>query len=250
MGIKKVNTSAYHPHTDGLVERYNCTLLDMLSKTAKQNGKDWDNCLPFILFAYRSSPQTSTGESPFYLLYGRDPKLPTEAVLCPPPSFALQVDADDVVTEITKRMSQAWSLAGDAIKKAQVQQKQHHDARARSATFVEGERVFVLMPAAKSGTAYKLARPFHGPYRVVHVVDNGVEVRPVDQPHTTPTRVAMNRVHRCCVEIPNVFWPRKDALPLSQDFTLDSKKEPDPPVEPTPQQTEWTSRLRPRMRTS
>ena len=58
-----------------------------------------------------------------------------------------QVDADDYVTEITKRMSQAWSSAGDAIKKAQVQQKQHHDARARSATFVEGERVFVYMPA-------------------------------------------------------------------------------------------------------
>ena len=169
MGIKKVNTTAYHPQTDGLVERFNRTLLDMLSKTAKQNGKDWDNCLPFILFAYRSSPQTSTGESPFYLLYGRDPKLPTEAVLCPPPSSALQVDADDYVTEITKRMSQAWSLAGDAIKKAQVQQKQHHDARARSATFVESERVFVYMPAAKSGMAYKLARPFHGSYRVVHV---------------------------------------------------------------------------------
>ena len=131
-----MNTTAYHPQTDGLVEQFNRTLFDMLSKTAKQNGKDWDNCLPFILFAYWSSSQTSTGESPFYLLYGRDPKLPTEAVLCPPPSSALQVAADNYVTEITKRMSQAWSVVGDAIKKAQVQQKQHHDARARSATFV------------------------------------------------------------------------------------------------------------------
>ena len=77
--------------------------------------------------------------------------------------------------------------------------------------YVEGERVFVYMPAAKSNTAYKLARPFHGPYRVVHVVDNGVEVRPVDQPHATPTRVALNRVRRCPVEMPDVFWPRKDA---------------------------------------
>ena len=205
MGMKKVNTTAYHPQTDGLVERFNCTLLDMLSKTAKQNGKDWDYCLSFILFAYRSSPQISTGESPFYLLYGRDSKLPIEAVLCPPPSFALQVDADDYVTEITKRMSQAWSLAGDAIIKAQVQQKQHHDTHARSAMFVEGERVVVLMPAAKSGTAYKLARPFHGLYRVVHVVDNGVEVTAVDQPHATLTRVALNWVRRCPVEMPDVF---------------------------------------------
>ena len=166
MGRKKVNTTAYHPQTDGLEKHFNRTLLDMLSKTAKRNGKDWDSCLPFVLFAYCSSPQTSTGESPFYLLYGRDPRLPTEAVLCSPPSLALQSDADDYVAEITKRISPAWGLAGDTIKKAQVQQKQQHDVCARSATFVEGECVFVYMPAAQSGAAYKLARPYHGPYCV------------------------------------------------------------------------------------
>ena len=52
MGMKKVNTTAYHPQTHGLVERFNRTLLDMLSKTTKQNGKDWDSCLSFVLFAY------------------------------------------------------------------------------------------------------------------------------------------------------------------------------------------------------
>ena len=60
---------------------------------------------------------------------------------CTPKLFALQVEADDYVTEITRRMSQTWSLAVDAIKKGQVQQKQHHDTWAHSATFVEGERV-------------------------------------------------------------------------------------------------------------
>ena len=99
------------------------------------------------------------------------------------------------------------------------------------------------MPPTKSGRAYKLARPFHGPYRVVHVVDNGVEVRPVDQSHVTPTHVALNRVRRCLVEMPDVLWPQKDALPLSQDLTIDSKKEPEPPGEPTQQQTNWPSRL-------
>ena len=87
---------------------------------AKQNGKDWDSCMPFVLFGYGSSPQTSTGESGLTSFYGRGPRLPTEAVLCPPPSVTLQSDADDYIAEIMKRMSQAWGLAGDAIKKAQV----------------------------------------------------------------------------------------------------------------------------------
>ncbi len=85
MGIKKVNTTAYHPQTDGLVERFNRTLTDMLAKTVEKGGKDWDRRLPYVLFAYRSSPQESTKESPFFLLYGRDPKLPTQSTMVPPP---------------------------------------------------------------------------------------------------------------------------------------------------------------------
>ena len=73
LGVKKVNTTAYHPQYDGLVERFNRSLIDMLSKTVQAHGQDWDEKLPFVLFAYRASIQQSTLESPFYLMYGRDP---------------------------------------------------------------------------------------------------------------------------------------------------------------------------------
>jgi transposase InsO family protein len=53
LGFKKVNTSAYHPQTDGLVERFNRTLTAMLAKTVERGGRDWDQRLPFVLFAYR-----------------------------------------------------------------------------------------------------------------------------------------------------------------------------------------------------
>ena len=84
MGLKKVNTTAYHPQGDGLVERFNRTLTDMLSKTADRSGKNWDECLPYVLFTYHTSMQESTQESPFYLLHGRDPCLPTEEALAVP----------------------------------------------------------------------------------------------------------------------------------------------------------------------
>ncbi len=82
MGVHKLNTTAYHTQTDGLVERFNRTLTDMLAKTVERNGYDWDHHLPFVLFAYRSSLQESTQESLFFLLYGRDPRLLTETA-CP-----------------------------------------------------------------------------------------------------------------------------------------------------------------------
>ena len=56
----------------------------MLAKTVERSGKDRDTRLPYVLFAYRASPQKSTRESPFYLLYGRDPRLPGDVALSPP----------------------------------------------------------------------------------------------------------------------------------------------------------------------
>ena len=54
-------------------------LTNMLAKTVDRSGRNWDAQLPYILFAYQTSMQTSTQESPFFLMYGRVPKLQTEA---------------------------------------------------------------------------------------------------------------------------------------------------------------------------
>ena len=83
LGVEKINTTAYHPQTDGLVERMNRTLVDMLSKVAHKDPKTWDNYLQYVLFAYRTSPHDSTQQTPFRLLYGREAVLPTDEVLLP-----------------------------------------------------------------------------------------------------------------------------------------------------------------------
>ena len=49
--IKKVNTSGYHPQTNGMIEKFNSTLIGMVSKVAASSGRDWDTHLPFPLFA-------------------------------------------------------------------------------------------------------------------------------------------------------------------------------------------------------
>ena len=69
--VHPIKTTPYHPQTDGLVERLNQTLKSMLKKAAIGEGKDWDKLIPYLLFAYREVPQSSTGFSPFELLYGR-----------------------------------------------------------------------------------------------------------------------------------------------------------------------------------
>uniref|UniRef100_A0A3Q1F2Z4 Gypsy retrotransposon integrase-like protein 1 n=2 Tax=Acanthochromis polyacanthus TaxID=80966 RepID=A0A3Q1F2Z4_9TELE len=80
LGIRGVKTSPYHPQTDGLVERFNKTLKSMLRKFVEDSGADWDQWLPFLLFAYREVPQASTGFSPFQLLYGHAVRGPLDVL--------------------------------------------------------------------------------------------------------------------------------------------------------------------------
>ena len=83
-------------------------------------------------------------------------------------------------------------------------------------TFVEGDRVFVYMPAARSGKAYKLSRPFHGPYRIVKLYESGADVQPVDNPRIDPIRVAFNRLRVCANEISDEFWPTKGTKAIAK----------------------------------
>ncbi|XP_075910632.1 uncharacterized protein LOC142906516 [Petromyzon marinus] len=72
LGTKKIRTSPYHPQSDGMVDRLNRTLTSMLC---------WDLFVPGVLAAYRLAPHASTGFSPFYLMYGREPEPPVHVQL-------------------------------------------------------------------------------------------------------------------------------------------------------------------------
>ena len=74
LGIKKLNTTAYHPQCDGMVERFNQTLKTMLRKLAAVFGNQWDRYLSGVLWAYRNTAHDSTQEKPSFLLDCRTPQ--------------------------------------------------------------------------------------------------------------------------------------------------------------------------------
>ncbi|KAG3118558.1 hypothetical protein C6341_g27465 [Phytophthora cactorum] len=80
LGIKKLFGSAYHPQTQGLVERFNGSLMGMLRMYVSETQTDWDEYLPRVLFAYRTAYHEGMGDTPFFSLYGHDPVQPIDLV--------------------------------------------------------------------------------------------------------------------------------------------------------------------------
>ena len=78
--IKKTRTTPYHPQSDGMVERFNRTLTTMLNMFVKENHKDWDEQIPYVMMAYRATEHETMGLSPNMLMLGRETSTPLDLV--------------------------------------------------------------------------------------------------------------------------------------------------------------------------
>ena len=110
LGITKLNTTAYHPQCDGMVERFNRTLKSMLRKHASRFGNQWDCYLSSVLWAYRNTPHESTGEKPSMLLFGLNLRSPTEAAYLNP-SKVVPSTVEDYKEKTMLSLSSARQLA-------------------------------------------------------------------------------------------------------------------------------------------
>ena len=205
LDVKKLNTTAHHPECDGAVERFNRTLKSMLRKQAATHGAQWDQYLHGILWAYRNTPHTSTGEKPSYLLFGMDCRSPTEAALLPPKSLKI-TNLSDYREEMVMALSTARALALKASQKSQQHYKQQHDKKATTSKFNVGEWVLVYFPQDDVGKMRKLSQPWHGPYRVISRNDPDVTVKKIYFPDDAPIQVHQSRVQQCPELFPQGFY--------------------------------------------
>ena len=164
LDIDKTRTTPLRPQSDGMVKRFNRTLEAMLSKFVTVNQKDWDELLPFVMMAYRSSVHESTGCSPSEMMLGRNVQLPVELLFYRP-----QEEALDSPTEYAHRLQQRMErthLARDTLRIESDRQKRHYDHRADRGLYDVGDAVWLHNPTRKRGISPKLQRPWEGPYLV------------------------------------------------------------------------------------
>ena len=80
LGIEKTRTTPLHPQSDGMVERFNRTLEAQLSKFVDDNQRNWDQCVPLLMMAYRSAVHETSGSTPAQVMLGRDIRLPVDLI--------------------------------------------------------------------------------------------------------------------------------------------------------------------------
>uniref|UniRef100_A0A0B7BPK8 Integrase catalytic domain-containing protein n=1 Tax=Arion vulgaris TaxID=1028688 RepID=A0A0B7BPK8_9EUPU len=112
-GIKKSRTSAYNPRGNGICERFNRTLLAMLRSLEDSDKLEWSHHVPHVVLGYNITPHTSTGWSPYYLLYGRHPKLPINFVI--EDLFNPDVQGKDDIIFHKRKLAEAHRDASDRI---------------------------------------------------------------------------------------------------------------------------------------
>lgn len=164
-----IRTSAYHPQTDGMVERFNGTLKAGLRKFVSSYGGQWHKALPFVLFAYRETPHTTTGFSPFKLMLGRNPKGPLDVLKQDWSGTASKSQGlVSFVTDIYRRLEHATAAATELEDGAKNKMKQYYDRGARNQVFQVGDLVLILKPSAK----VKFNAQWRGPYSVVERISD------------------------------------------------------------------------------
>uniref|UniRef100_A0A3B5QTU2 ribonuclease H n=2 Tax=Xiphophorus maculatus TaxID=8083 RepID=A0A3B5QTU2_XIPMA len=227
LGIKSLKTTPYHPQTDGLTERFNQTLKQMLRKFVNETGTDWDQWLPYLLFAYREVPQASTGFSPFELLYGYEVRGPLSLLRETWEGDKERSQAVDVVSyvvQMRERLEKMMALAQAHKEEAQKHQKNWYDQSARQRSFSPGQKVLVLLPSADS----KLLAKWQGPYEIQSKLGpTTYKIAIPDQPRST--RVLHVNLLKEWVE-----KPKADVF-LIQDVTEEEEEDNQYLPKPSPQ---------------
>ena len=165
LGIEKTRTSPYRPQSDGMVERFNRTLKDMVAKYIKPCGSDWDEHITALAFAYNTSKHSVTGYSPFFLVHGREARLPVDELFGA--SSSSTADIDSHVEDVLRKLRTAFGKVKENTERAAYEMIKRQGDVCRESNYAPGQKVWLTDHTAQAGGKRKLGMRYKGPGEVI-----------------------------------------------------------------------------------
>lgn len=142
-GVKKSRTTAYHPMGNGHTERFNRTLGSMIRALPPRDKQKWPQMLQTLTFAYNCTAHESTGYAPFYLMYGRIPRLPVDVMFHSVCRDGTVTDYGSYVAKMRDDLKEALNLAHANASASQQRQAEFYNRREKGKDIDEGDRVLL-----------------------------------------------------------------------------------------------------------
>ena len=142
-GVQKLRTSPYHAQTSGHVEHMNQTIICMISKLEEDRKACWSKHLPELLLAYNATCSTVTGYSPYYLVFGRRPRIPVDYLFPTLRDSPHQTKMEVSVVAMQKRLKEAFTVARHLTSEEVARQCRYYDHKAGAVALQPGDVVMV-----------------------------------------------------------------------------------------------------------
>lgn len=143
MGVKKSRTSPYHPQGDPQPERFNRTLLSMMGTLPPAKRQNWSQYVSQLVHAYNCTKSDVTGYSPYFLMFGREARLPVDVCFGTSPDGGSEVTYTHYVNRLKQDLHKAYKLASQAADQRHHRNKAAYDKLVRHQVLTEGDRVLV-----------------------------------------------------------------------------------------------------------
>ena len=154
-GVQKLHATPYHPQGNGQCERFNSTLCNMLGTLSEEEKSDWKSYLGCMTHAYNCTKHASTTYSPYYLMFGRHPRLPIDVEFGLPKSNSGDNSSKSrYVQKLRRRLNYAFQKATKVANQQANKYKSSYDKSIRGPQLQEKDLVLVKIVAHKG--RYKL----------------------------------------------------------------------------------------------
>ena len=164
MGVKRVKTAAHHPQSNGVVEIFNKTLKSSFRVWSHENQRDWDELLPFALFAYNTAFHSLLRETPYYLNHGIQARDVTDDITNS--EYYNNASIHGYAKALVDRLVTTHQRVRELLEHTNEKREKEIDDE-KPLEFSVGDQVLLYDPTTPRGVSRKLVRRWMGPYSVI-----------------------------------------------------------------------------------